>query len=104
MPADSINEELTSRDVEKFSSTLEDVDFAVFKFVKDRLDLKTSTNKGFKNVPVVWAGSEHAHNIKNDDLSRDLVGQMTLPIISIERTSVKRTKKADLYHTLWLTQ
>ena len=96
MPADSINEELTSRDVEKFSSTLEDVDFAVFKFVKDRLDLKTSTNKGFKNVPVVWAGSERVHNIKNDDLSRDLVGQMTLPIISIERTSVKKNKESRL--------
>ena len=93
---DQFNEELTPRDIKRFSSTLEDVDFAVYNFVKDRLDLKTNTNKGFKNVPIVWAGSERAHNIKNDDLERDLTGQVTLPIISIERVSVKKNKESRL--------
>jgi hypothetical protein len=54
---DQFNEDLTPRDVKRFSSTLEDVDFDVYNFVKERLDLKTNTNKGFKNVPIFWAGS-----------------------------------------------
>ena len=87
----SINEEETSRDVTRMSSTLEDVDFAVYKFFDETLEINTNTNKGFKKVPIVWAGSERAHNVKNDDLKRDLVGQVTLPIISIERTGVKKT-------------
>ncbi len=91
---DQFNEELTARDVKKFSSTFEDVDFAVYNFFDEVLNLKTSSNKGFKKVPIVWAGSERAHNIKNDDLSRDLTGQLTLPIISIERASVQKNEKS----------
>ena len=91
---EDFNEEKTARDVKRFSSTLEDVDFAVYKLFDEVLELKTSTNKGFKKVPIVWSGSERAHNIKNDDLNRDLIGQLTLPIISIERASVKKTKES----------
>ena len=91
---DDFNEEQTARDVKRFSSTLEDVDFAVYNFFDEVMDLKTSTNKGFKKVPIVWAGSERAHNIKNDELNRDLTGQLTLPIISVERISVKKNKES----------
>ena len=91
---DSLNEEETAYDVTRYSSTLEDVDYAVYKFFDERLDLKTSTNKGFKPVPVIWAGSERAHNIKNPKINRDLTGQITLPVISIERETVKKTDKS----------
>tara|TARA_R110000824_G_scaffold9001_6_gene40682 strand:- start:1535 stop:2386 length:852 start_codon:yes stop_codon:yes gene_type:complete len=90
----SINEEETSRDIPRFKSTLEDVDFAVFKFVDETLDLRTSTNKGFKKVPVIWSGAERAHNIKDDDIKRDDSGMVVLPAISIERTSVKKDEKS----------
>ncbi len=93
-PKDDFNEEQTPRDVKRFSSTLEDVDFAVYNFFNEVMELKTSTNKGFKKVPIVWAGFERAHNIKNDDLNRDSTGQLTLPIISIERASVKKNKES----------
>ena len=46
----SINEEETSRDVVRFKSSLEDIDFAVYKFVDEVLDLNTKTNKGFKKI------------------------------------------------------
>jgi hypothetical protein len=90
----SINEEHTSRDVARFSSTLEDIDFAVYKFFDEELELKTRTNKGYQKTPVVWAGAERAHNIKNDKIKRDLTGQLILPVISIERDSVKKTDKS----------
>jgi len=80
--------------VTRYSSTLEDVDFAVYNFFDEKLDLRTKTNKGFRKVPIIWAGSERAYNIKDDKINRDLVGQMTLPVISIERDSVKKTDKS----------
>jgi len=91
---DEFNEEKTARDVKRFSSTLEDVDFAVYNLFNEVFELKTSTNKGFRKVPIVWSGSERAHNIKNDDLNRDLTGQLTLPIISIERATVKKSDES----------
>ena len=90
----SINEEETTRDISKYQSQLEDIDFAVYKFVDDGLDIRTTSNKGFRKVPVIWAGSERAHNIKNSEINRDLTGQVALPIISIERDSVKKSEES----------
>ena len=58
------------------------------------MDISTKTNKGFKKTPVVWSGSERAHNIKNDDINRDESGMLILPVISVERTSVKKDEKS----------
>ena len=93
---DSFNEEKTSRDIPRYSSTLEDVDFAVYKFFDERLNLNTNTNKGFRKTPVIWSGAERSHNIKNDKINRDLTGQIILPVISIERDSVKKTDKSRI--------
>ena len=38
----SINEEETTRDVARYSSTLEDIDFAVYKFFDKGMKLKTT--------------------------------------------------------------
>ena len=77
----SINEEKTSRDVPRFKSTLEDVDFAVYRFVNDVMDLRTNTNKEFKKVPVIWSGAERAHNVKDDNIKRDKTGMIILPVV-----------------------
>ena len=90
----SINEETTSRDVVRFKSSLEDIDFAVYKFVDEVLDLSTKTNKGFRKTPVIWSGSERAQNIKDDNVTRDSTGMIILPVISIERSSVKKDEKS----------
>ena len=90
----SINEEETSRDVPRFKSDLEDVDFAVYKFVDETINAQTKTNKGFKKTPVIWSGSERAYNIKDDEVNRDSSGMIILPVISIERTSVKKDDKS----------
>ena len=90
----SKNEEKTSRDIPRFKSSLEDVDFAVYKFLDETMDISTNTNKGFKKAPVVWSGSERAHNIKNDDINRDKSGMIILPVVSVERTSVKKDEKS----------
>ena len=79
----SINEEKTSRDIGRYSSTLEDVDFAVYKFFDERLELKTKTNKGFRKTPIIWAGSERAHNIKNDKTA-DPSAKAIVPALNID--------------------
>ena len=90
-PKNSKNEQHVENTVRRFKSELEDIDFALFNYVNDKLDISTSTNKGFRKVPVVWAGSERAHSIKNDDYERDEQGMIILPLISIERTGVKKS-------------
>jgi hypothetical protein len=90
----SINEELTSRDIPRYKSELEDIDFAVYKFIDERLDIQTKTNKGFKKVPVVWSGADRAHNIKDDEINRNLQGMITLPVISLERKSMVKDEES----------
>jgi len=94
MAPKTINEEKTSRDVPRFKSELEDIDFALFRFLDDTLNINTKTNKGFKKVPVIWSGAERSQNIKTDDIRRDLTGQVVLPVVAVERKGVKKTDKS----------
>ena len=45
-------------------------------------------------MPVIWAGQERAHSIKDDKINRDKSGMVILPVISIERTSVKKDENS----------
>jgi len=94
MAAKTKNEEETSRDVPRFKSELEDIDFALYKFLDETLDIRAGTNKGFKKVPVIWSGAERSHNIKSEGIERDLTGQVILPVISVERKAVKKSHKS----------
>jgi hypothetical protein len=76
------------REIPIIPSTLETIDEAVFKHLNEELDLKTTTNKGRKKVPIIWASAERAYQIKNDKDLRDGSGTLVLPLITIERTFV----------------
>tara|TARA_R100000995_G_scaffold65167_1_gene34228 strand:+ start:2890 stop:3792 length:903 start_codon:yes stop_codon:yes gene_type:complete len=73
-------------------STLENIDFAFFDFVNDKMNNKATDNEGSKKVPVVWATAERAFLSKNNQDLRDADGTLNLPIISIERTSMTKSK------------
>ena len=88
----SINEDV-ERDIPRFKSELEDIDYALYNFVNDAMDLRVQTNKGFKKVPVIWTGAERAYNIKDTSIDRDKTGMVKMPVISIERTAVKKELK-----------
>ena len=51
-------------------STLEDIDRSVYNFVRD-LNLQVQTNKGAKQVPVLWATSERSFLSKNEKELRE---------------------------------
>jgi len=69
-------------------STLETIDYSVFDYINDGLDLHTSTNKGFVKTPVIWVTPERAYQIKNNKEVRDKEETLILPLISIERKAV----------------
>ena len=76
--------------IELQSSTIETIDSGIYKFVNEKLDLHTTTNEGFKKVPVLWLGSERAYQIKNNKDIRDGVGKLKLPLISVNRESIAK--------------
>ncbi len=69
-------------------STLETVDFALFDFINDKMNSRSTTNEGWKKVPVVWVTSERSFLSKNNKDLRDADGTINLPLITIERVSV----------------
>ena len=73
-------------------STLENIDFAFFDFVNDKMNNRATGNEGWKKVPVVWTSAERSFLSKNSKDARDDDGTLQLPIISIERTGVNKSK------------
>ena len=76
------------KEIDIAPSTLEDVDQATYNWLNEQLDVKTTTNKGFKKVPVQWVAGEKAFQMKNNPNLRDSTGALIMPLITLERTSV----------------
>ena len=73
-------------------STLENIDFAFFDFVNDKMDNRATDNEGWRKIPVVWTSAERSFLSKNNQDLRDIDGTLNLPIISIERTGMNKSK------------
>ena len=71
-------------------STIETIDTGVYNWVDKTLALHTTTNEGFKKVPVIWLGAERAFQVKKDQLLRDSDDRLKLPIISVTRESIAK--------------
>lgn len=80
-------------------STLENIDFAFFDFINEKMNNSATKNDGWNKVPVVWATAERSFLSKNNKELRDDDGTLNLPIISIERTSMNKgkTRKGKYY-------
>lgn len=75
-------------------STIETIDRALHEWIEN-LRIHSTTNKGWKEVPIIWVSSERAFQIKDDKNLRDKKGQLKLPLMTLERTSITKdpTKK-----------
>lgn len=71
-------------------STLETIDYALYDFVNEKLNLFTTSNKGFKKVPIIWASAERAFQLKANKEIRDAEESLILPLITIERKTVTK--------------
>jgi|TARA_R110000796_G_C14475066_1_gene426021 hypothetical protein len=89
MPRRSNPKEIKETNLPINPSRLEDIDFAMFNYLNESLDIHCDTNKGFKKVPIIFSTQERAHMTKfNQDLRTG--GTLIYPLISLERTSVDK--------------
>ena len=79
-------------------SNLEDIDTALHDYVKS-LNIHVSSNKGRKEVPVVWVSAERSFQMKNNPDLRDGNDVFILPSIMVERTNITKdlTRKGGVY-------
>lgn len=86
--------EFTLQEVGMLASRIEDIDYAMMSWLKEDLQLSTTTNEGYKEVPVLWQTPERAFQIKNNkdlrDGSEHSSGPIILPVVTIERTAITK--------------
>ena len=89
-------------EIEFMPSTLETVDFSVYDFLNEKVNLSLETNEGFQKVPIIWASAERSFQLKADSTLRDPEDGLILPLIAVERKSVTKdpTKRAIPYANL----
>lgn len=68
-------------------STVETIDYAVYRYINEEMNLFCDTTQGFKKVEVIWASAERAFMAKRAKEARDKEGAINYPLITIERTS-----------------
>lgn len=80
-------------------STIETIDYSIHEWIDKKLDISTTTNKGFQKVPVKWSSGERAWMSKKNSNLRDKDGTLILPLISIERTGLVKdpNKKGSVW-------
>ena len=71
-------------------STIENIDTGLYRWVNETLSLHTTTNEGWKKVPVIWLGAERSFQVKKDQLLRDSDSRLKLPIIAVNRESITK--------------
>ena len=71
-------------------STLETIDYSVYNWLTEEMELFCTTNKGRKEVPVVWVSGERSWQVKNHKNLRDSDGALIFPIISLQRNSFSK--------------
>lgn len=69
-------------------SSLEDIDYALYNYLNDHLNIFTDGNSGFEKVPVVFSIGERAFQIKEDPLLRPNGRTLHYPIMAITKTGM----------------
>ncbi len=71
-------------------STVEDIDYAIYEYINEKLDIFTETNEGFKKVPVLFSVPERSFQIKADPNLRPNGRTLIYPLISIMKNSITK--------------
>ena len=83
---------------QKFNvASLENVDFAFYNFLNDTLDIFATTGKGYEKVPVIWASTERAFQIKHSQTLRDNSSTLKLPLISVYRREMVKDYSTSFF-------
>lgn len=76
-----------SQEILFMPSTVETIDFALFDWLTEEMNIFCTTNEGWKRVPIIWSMAERAYQIKDNKDLRDK-DVFILPAISVERVSL----------------
>jgi len=76
--------------IEVSECTMEHIDQSMYSWVNDTLNIHTTTNEGWKKVPVIYVAGERVHQVKKDSRLRDSGGSLILPLITVERTGATK--------------
>ncbi len=71
-------------------STLEDIDYALYNYLNDSLNIFVDTNEGFNKVPIIYAIPERARQIKDNQDLRQKGKTLIYPLMSISRTAINQ--------------
>lgn len=82
--------EHTREIIEVGDEGLEQVDRAMWKWITEKMNVHCTTNKGWKQVTTKWVAGERAYASKVNKEFRDSGGALILPIITLQRDSVKK--------------
>ena len=82
--------EHTHEVVEIGDKGLEHVDRAMWKWLTETMNIHCSTNKGWKPVTTKWVAGERSYASKINKDFRDSGGALILPIITLQRDSVRK--------------
>ena len=69
-------------------SSLETIDYALFEWLNEVMDIHCTTNEGWKKVPVIWVLGERSG--QRSERIRTKSGLVSFPLITIERKSVAK--------------
>jgi len=79
-----------TKEIEFQPSTIETIDYAVYEWLNEKMNIHANTNEGWRKVPILWTSAERAHQIKNNKDIRDSSGMIIYPLITLERTSLNK--------------
>mgnify|MGYP003639819959 CR=1 FL=1 len=58
MPHDEKVKDAALKEISLMPSTIETIDEAMFVYLSETLNIHSTTNKGWKKVPTIWASAE----------------------------------------------
>jgi quinol monooxygenase YgiN len=79
-------------------STVETIDYALYNWINEEMNVFATHNTGFKKVPCIWGGGERAFQIKNNKDLRDDNGALIMPIITVSRTGMTKDDKRGMFY------
>jgi hypothetical protein len=87
-PKDKRDTKPSLKEISFMPSTVETIDYALYDWMNDELNIFCTTNEGWKKVPLIWSMPERAFQIKDNKDLRNLDDIFTFPVMSVERTSL----------------
>lgn len=71
-------------------SNLETIDFSLYEWVNEKMNIFATKKEGWKKIEVIWASAERAMLSKKSKESHEKTGALSFPLITIERKGIEK--------------